>query len=525
MWRNAVNKASWRAWVLAGLMAPALAVNPVVAAPKAGIKEATNYAISGKFNRDTVADLARKLAQQPYQPLDASLPEQLEGLNYDQYRDIRFNSASSIWAGEELPFQMQLFHRGFYFKDPVEVAIIDNGEAKHLAYSPNLFSTGQVMQQPLPNEDIGFAGFRLHNPLNRADYFDELAVFQGASYFRSLGRNQAYGLSARGLAIKTADPEGEEFPAFRAFWIEKPTKESNSVVVYALLDSPSTTGSYRFTIRPGTNTVMDVEATLFPRVELKKIGLAPGTSMFMFSANGRERADDFRPQVHDSDGLLMLNGRGERLWRPLANPKDLQISAFMDNAPLGFGLMQRNRDFNSYQDLEARYERRPSLWVEPVGNWGKGAVVLVEIPTNSEVHDNIVAFWSPSEAIPAGSEYSFAYRLVWGQGPLVSPGEGRVEATRSGRAEISGPTPKRLFVIDYVFPNPLPGITPQRPEAQVKNSAGEVSNVVIVENPETGGYRVSFQLDPQDQKLIELRLDLKFSDGRKAESWMYRWTR
>ncbi len=528
---NVVSPLSWKKIAAVCVLSSGWAMTaalPLQAAPatdKSSVSAAAQYAVDGKFNRNTVADLARKLAKKPYKEPATTLPVNLRDLNYDQYRDIRFNPAAAIWADDGLPFQMQMFHRGFYFKETVEIAIIEEGVSRHLSYSPELFTTGEVMQRPLPKEDIGFAGFRLHNPLNRASYFDELAVFQGASYFRSLGKNQAYGLSSRGLAIKTADPEGEQFPTFRAFWIEKPTKESNSIVVYALLDSPSTTGAFRFTLRPGTNTVMDVEATLFPREDLTKIGLGAGTSMFMFSSYAREKVDDFRPRVHDSDGLLMLNGRGERLWRPLNNPSSLQVSAFMDHAPLGFGLLQRNRDFANFQDLEARYERRPSLWVEPVGNWGRGAVVLVEIPTQSEIHDNIVAYWSPKEIIPAGSEYSFAYRLVWGAPPIAQPGEAVVDATRSGRADISGPMPERLFVVDYRFPAPVQGIETQMPTARVKNSGGEVSNIVVVENPVNGGYRVSFELDPQDQKLIELRMDLEFSDGRKAESWMYQWTR
>jgi glucans biosynthesis protein len=487
-------------------------------------KVAAQYAISGKFNRDTVTDLARRLSKKPYEAPKATLPESLENLNYDQYRDIRFDPKSAIWADEDLPFQLQMFHRGFYYKDPVEIAIIENGQAKHLNYSSKQFSTGKVMNKPLPKEDIGFAGFRIHNPLNRKDYFDELAVFQGASYLRSLGKDQSYGLSSRGLALNTAGPEKEEFPSFRAFWIEKPTHGSPSIVVYALLDSPSTTGSYRFTIRPGENTVMDVEATLFPRVDLSKVGLAAGTSMFMFSSYGRQEVDDFRPKVHDSDGLLMLNGRGERLWRPLYNPKKLNISAFMDNSPMGFGLMQRDRTFDHYQDLEARYEKRPSLWVEPIGNWGTGSVVLVEIPTDSEIHDNIVAYWQPKEVIPKGSEYSYAYRMAWGGWPKASANEGIVASTRGGRADISGPTPKRLFVIDYEFPNSLTSEGLALPTAKVKNNKGKIANVVVRANPETHGYRVSFELDPEDNELIELRMDLEFEDARKAETWMYQWT-
>lgn len=483
-----------------------------------------NFAVSGTFNRSTVAEIARNLAKQPYQPTDASLPDVLDQLTYDQYRDIRFKPEAAVWANTGLPFQMQLFHRGFYFKDPVEVAIVENGEARHLAYDPAMFAIGPLVPQPVPTEDIGFAGLRLHGPINRPDYFDEVVVFQGASYFRSLGKGQTYGLSARGLALKTADPEGEEFPIFRAFWVETPVAGSETCVIHALLDSQSTTGAYRFTIRPGMPTLMDVEAQLFPRVDLDKVGLAPGTSMFFFSANGRDDVDDFRPEVHDSDGLLMVTGRGERLWRPLANPNDLQISAFIDQSPRGFGLIQRNRDFTSYQDLEAGYERRPSLWIEPVGDWGAGAVTLVEIPTDAEIHDNIVAYWSPREKIPAGSEYSFAYRLAWGEEPTLAAAAARVAATRSGRASVGGPTPERLFVIDYVFADGVDRAKLGGPKATVNASKGQVRNVVIHDNPATGGLRLSFQIDPQNETLIEIRATMTFESGTPAETWIYRWT-
>lgn len=483
-----------------------------------------NFAVTGPFNRSTVAEIARALAKAEFVPPNAPLPEVLDQLTYDQYRDIRFRPEQSIWANTGLPFQLQLFHRGFYFKEPVEVAIVENGQATHLAYDPALFSYGPLVPQPIPNEDIGFSGLRIHGPINRSDYFDEVLVFQGASYFRSLGKGQVYGLSARALAIKTADPEGEEFPVFRAFWVETPVAGSETVVVSALLDSPSTTGAYRFTVRPGMPTLMDVEAQLFPRVDLARIGLAPGTSMFYFSANGRDEIDDFRPEVHDSDGLLMVTGRGERLWRPLANPQTLQISAFQDQAPRGFGLIQRDRAFHNYQDLEAAYERRPSLWVEPVGDWGAGAVILVEIPTDSEIHDNIVAFWAPRDPLPAGSEFSFSYRLAWGGDPQMALGPAYVAATRSGRADVGGPTPVRLYVLDYVFTEGTDREKLGTPKATVTASKGIVRNVVIHDNPATGGLRVAFHLDPENEQLIELRAVLGFESGVTAETWVYRWT-
>jgi glucans biosynthesis protein len=480
--------------------------------------------VAGPFDRSVVTELARKLAKAAYEPPPNELPPEIRDLTYDQYRDIRFKPAAAIWAGEGMPFQLQFFHRGFYYKDEIDFSIVKDGKAAHLPYSQQMFDFGPLVPRPLPQGDIGFAGFRIHGPINRPDYYDEIAVFQGASYFRSLGKGQAYGLSARGLAVKTAEPEGEEFPIFRSFWIETPVKDSETIVVHALLDSVSVAGAYRFTIRPGYPTVMDVEATIFPRVELARVGLAPSTSMFFFSANGRSGIDDFRPEVHDSDGLLMLNGRGERLWRPLANPKTLQISSFVDAGPRGFGLIQRNRDIDAYQDFEAAYERRPSLWVEPVGDWGQGTVTLVEIPSDSEIHDNIVAYWQPQTPIAAGSEYAFSYRLSWGGDPLQEPGSAVVAETRSGRASVQGPSPVRLFVIDYVIPDGSRGMPAEDPKAKVFNNAGKIANVVMAKNPVTKGWRLSFHLDPESAASIELRVELSFADERSAETWMYRWT-
>lgn len=481
------------------------------------------YARDGSFSDDTVIEQARRLAAAPYAAPSAPMPRSLAGLDYDHYRDIRFKPEAAIWAKEGMSFRVHVLHRGWLFADPVEIALVDGDTAHHLPYRPDFFSTGKVMTSPLPNDDLGYSGWRALHPINRARVFDEVVVFQGASYFRSLGRDQAYGLSARGLAIKTADPSGEEFPSFRAFWIERPARSGHVLVVHALLDSPSTTGAYRFTIRPGASTMMDVDAALFPRSKLDNVGLAPATSMFMFSANGRERADDFRPEVHDSDALLMFNGTGEHLLRPLANPVDLQVSAFQDRTPKGFGLLQRNRNLADYQDFEAQYERRPSLWIEPLGDWGEGAVVLTEIPSDAEIHDNIVLFWRPRQPIAAGSEYRFSYRLFWGGDPSGAYDRARIVATRRGRADTHAPTPVRRFIVDYSRP---PGARSNAalPEAKVTASTGEIKSVVVEANPLIGGYRLSFAFDPKQTKLSELRAELAFEDGRSAETWVYRWT-
>jgi glucans biosynthesis protein len=476
----------------------------------------------GDFSRASVVELARKLAEADYVPPPTDLPDSIKDLTYEQYRDIRFDREAAIWD-KGLPFRLELFHRGFYYKEEIDVAIVSEETAEHLPYSSELFDIGDRVPQPITDEDIGFAGIRLLGHLNAPEKLDEIAVFLGASYFRSLGRGEVYGLSARGLALKTGSSEGEEFPLFRAFWVEKPLADSEAVVVHALLDSVSVAGAYRFTIRPGDATRMDVEATLFPRVELDKVGLAPGTSMFFFGPNGREGVDDYRPEVHDSDGLLIVNGRGERIWRPLSNPTTLQTSAFVDAAPHGFGLMQRNRDPNTYQDFEAHYERRPGLWVEPVGDWGQGAVVLVEIPSDSEINDNIVAYWQPKQPIPARSEFSFAYQMFWGGEPALSGPTAVVCATRRGRASLRGDSPIRRFVVDYEL-RATEGDPPSSPEARVSASAGTVTEVTIQKNPLTGGWRLTFKLDPEDAESIELRADLMLDDTLAAEHWLYRWT-
>ncbi len=483
------------------------------------------YARSGAFDASTVVEIARKLSKSPYAPPNTALPPPIDKLNYDQYRDIRVAPSATFWTKPGSRFRLQLLPVGYLFNAAVEIALVKDGRATHVAFRPEMFTTGKVAPGPLPAKDIGFSGIRLQFQINKPRLFDEFAVFQGASYFRAVGRNQGYGLSARGLAMRTGDPKGEEFVIFRAFWIEEPARSSTTVVVHALLDGPSVSGAFRFAIQPGANTIMDVQSVLFPRVDLDEIGIAPGNSMFMFSFNGRRKADDFRPQIHDSDGLLIFNGRGEHIWRPLANPALLQLSAFGDHAPQGFGLMQRDRNPADYQDFEQQFERRPSLWVEPVGDWGPGSVILVEIPSDAEIHDNIVAFWRSKEIIRTGAELRQSYRLSWGEEPKAASDHVRVIATAHGRADPLAPTPVRRFVIDY-SPNVAPhGRRSPLPHAAVAASAGKISNVVVSDNPLTHGDRVTFVFDPENTELSELRVDLKYDDGRKAEVWLYRWTK
>ncbi|MBP0445191.1 glucan biosynthesis protein G [Roseomonas sp. SSH11] len=476
------------------------------------------------FDDTTVRRMAREMATKPFSPPDERLPGPLSDLSYDAYRRIQYDAGRSLWRPEGLPFQMQPFHRGFLFRPRVPLFEVANGRAAPIRYDASAFSLGDLgVSVP---DDLGFAGFRLTHPLNRPDHFDEVAAFVGASYFRAIGQGHVYGLSARGLAIATAERGGEEFPIFRAFWLQRPQAQGNSMVVHALLDSPSTTGAYRFTIRPGADTVFDVESVLYPRVDMPTAGIAPLTSMFLLSPLDRLGTDDYRTAVHDSDGLMLSTGRGEAVWRPLANPRELQVSVFADANPRGFGLMQRRRSFRDYNDLEARYDRRPGCWVEPIGDWGEGAVHLVEIPTKEEIHDNIAAFWRPRTPLRAGQEYSFVYRLHWASAAAF-PGGGRPppaqfeEASQGAKLGTAG---ARLFVLEAK--GGRLGALPEgaKPVLDVSASVGRVLNPLLQRNEETGAWRASFELVPGNERLIELRALLRDEGGPLSETWLFRWT-
>jgi glucans biosynthesis protein len=492
----------------------------------AGVQGATpvppaDIAIAAKpvFNAENVVEAARSLAATDFAKPAIELPEPFKALSYDQYRDIRFRADQAIWRGEKLDFELQLFPMGWLYEMPVELNIIEDGVPRKLVANDRLFSLGPLIGEGPEAAPFGFSGFRVHGPINRADYYDEFVVFQGASYLRAVGRGQNYGASARGLAINTARPGGEEFPFFRTFWIEKPKPGTPQMIVHALLDSPSTTGAFRFVIQAGEATVMDVEATLFPRKGVPHVGFAPLTSMFLHGPADPRPMLDFRPEVHDSEGLAIWNGSGELIWRPLVNPKTLQISAFMDKDPKGFGLWQRDRAFASYQDLEAHYQRRPSVWVEPKGGWGEGFIELVEIPVEDEIHDNIAVYWKPAKGLEAGQQVKFDYRLHWANHVPATWAASRVAKTRIGAAKKPG---NFLFVIDFEGQ----AVTDIRdlPVADATASTGTISNVVVQRNADLPGVRVSFELSPDGSELVELRLVLKAAEQTLSESWLYRWT-
>ncbi len=468
------------------------------------------------FDPAMVIARARALGAALYVPPPTISHDWLD-LSYDDFRGIWFNTRDTLFRGNPGAVQAEFFVAGLYFPHKIGLNAVENGLSRPITFGLRNFLTTDKFPA-LPEDGTGFAGFRLLGEVEEKDLFQEYAVFQGASYFRAIGRGQTYGLSARGLALNTAGVGPEEFPVFRDFWIEAAEPDAPTVIVHALLDSPSVAGAYRFEITKGQTTRIAVASHLFPRTDLATAGIAPGTSMFLFNDINRTRFDDFREAVHDSDGLLMVNGAGETLWRPLTNPRGVEVSAFGDTGPRGFGLMQRARRPGDFNDLVAQYERRPSLWVEPVGNWGAGAVMLAELPTDKEINDNIVAFWRPAAPLNAEQEHRFDYVLSWCAAAPVEGLVAPVMATRTGaRIFETG----RIFSIDYA-PHPALGDDPALVEVRLSTSAGQIASQLLQVNPATGGLRLDFTLKG-DAPTAELRAELWRAGQRAAEVWLNRW--
>ncbi|MCP3144677.1 glucan biosynthesis protein [Pyxidicoccus xibeiensis] len=506
------NKA-WSAWVCAAVVASATAASARAAPAKPA-------ASARAFPPGTVVERARALAARPYVAPKSTLPEAYQQLSYDAYRDIRYRDEKALWRGDGLPYQAQFFHPGFLYPVPVAVHVVEHGKAEPVRFSPELFTYGALVKPgPLAKAD-GFAGLKLTHPLNRAGHFDEVLSFLGASYFRALGRGTVYGLSARGVAIDTALPRPEEFPSFRELWLERPAPGADRVVVHALMDGPSLTGAYRFTVIPGASTVMEVEATLFARKAVEQLGLAPLTSMYLFGENDRGTYDDFRPEVHDSDGLFVWMREGEQLWRPLQNPSRVSVSSFRAASPRAFGLLQRDTAFTSYEDLEARYELRPSAWVEPVGDWGPGAVRLVELPTPQEVHDNIVAFWVPDAPLTPGVPLRVAYRLHWGAQAPWPRTTSAVTATRIAAGDSAG---ARRFVLDF-SPEAGASRSDGPVDILITASRGQVLHRTVRRHEPSGGWRATFEWVPDAGAPSELRAYLRRGSETLTETWSYLWT-
>lgn len=479
------------------------------------------------FDFASLKGKAKSLSDTAYVAPSDKLPPAIAALNWDQHQSLRFERDAALWTQSNSHFRAEFFHLGMFTRTPVKIFEVLDGAAEPIHYDSSLFDYSQTdLSKNERPEDIGFAGFRLHA---MTDWERDLISFLGASYFRAVGSSMQYGLSARGLAINTAHPDGEEFPRFTEFYLQKPDPGSNQVEIYALMDSPSVTGAYHFIFTPGEPAIIRVDAALYPRSEVERWGIAPLTSMYQVGENDRRMDWDWRTEIHDSDGLAMHRGNGEWIWRPLTNPATLHYNTYLDENPRGFGLLQRDRNFDHYQDDGVFYDRRPSVWVEPIGDWGKGAVALTEIPTNDETFDNIVAYWQPAEPMTPGEEVLISYNLYWGNEAPVHPQLAQVQATHTGLGGVIGQERSYYsyrFVID--FDGPIFNMLGRDPEitAEVSTSAGEVEIVSARPIHSVGGYRARFDLIPPEDsnEPINLRLYLKKDDLPLSETWLYQWT-
>ena len=500
-------------------------------APKKSAKRLRNALVTGSalfclfgagqlwaFSLDDVAAEAKTLAEQKYQAPRSNLPKEFRDMKFADYQKIQFNRDKAQWAGDKTPFKLSFYHQGMHFDTPVKINEVTATTVEEIKYDPSRFDFGDVQFDPKATENLGWAGFRVLYPINKADKQDEIMTMLGASYFRVVGKGQIYGLSARGMAIDTALPSGEEFPRFTEFWIEKPKPNDKHLVIFALLDSPRATGAYRFTLRPGVDTVVDVKAQMFLRDKVGKLGIAPLTSMYLFGANQPSKVLNYRRELHDSSGLAIHAGNGEWIWRPLNNPKHLSVSNFSVENPRGFGLLQRGRDFSHYEDLDDNYDKRPSAWIEPQGDWGKGSVDLVEIPTADETNDNIVAFWSPDTLPEPLKPFDFAYRMHWtlDEAALHPTDSAWVKQTLRSTGDVKQsnlirqPDGSVAYLVDFEGPSlkALPENAAVRSQVSIGDNAELVENNVRY-NPETKGWRLTLRMKIKDpSKATEMRAAL-----------------
>lgn len=470
------------------------------------------------FNLDDVAAKAKDLAGQKYEAPKSNLPAVFREMKFADYQKIRFREDKAEWAKAKTPFKLSFYHQGMHFDTPVTINEVVGSKVHEIKYDASRFDFGDLSFDTKATEKLGYAGFRVLYPINKADKQDEIMTLLGASYFRVVGKGQAYGLSARGLAIDTALPSGEEFPRFTEFWIERPKATDKQLVIYALLDSPRSTGAYRLTLRPGSDTIVDVKSKVFLRDHVSRLGIAPLTSMFLFGGNQPSKVLNYRPALHDSEGLSIHAGNGEWLWRPLNNPKHLAVSNFSVENPRGFGLLQRQREFSQFEDLDDNYHKRPSAWIEPVGDWGKGTVDLVEIPTADETNDNIVAFWSPEKLPEPGTAAEFEYRLHWtmDESELHSPKLGWVKQTLRSTGDVKQsnlirqPDGSVAFLVDFEGPvlKALPEDTAVRSQVSLGDN-GELVENSLRYNPEIQGWRLTLRFKVKDSnKATEMRAAL-----------------
>lgn len=482
--------------------------------------------VGNTFDFETVVDRARKLADTAYET-PQQVPEFLRDLDYQTYRAIRFKPEHSLWREPETNFQVMLVPPGRLYKHPVRLNVIDAEGVHDVPFDKRHFDYPDSSLEKRMSSDLGYGGFKLTFPLDDAGNQNQFLVFAGASYYRAVGKGNSFGLSGRGLAIDTGLPKGESFPDFVEFWLERPAPDAERMTVYGLLDGENVTGAYRFTVMPGQTTTLRVTSKLFPRQNIEQLGVAPLTSMFYYDGKTPKPKGEWRPEVHDSDGLLIHNGEsGEWLWRPLRNPETLSMDYFDTLDVAGFGLLQRDQAFDSYMDPEARYDTRPSAWVEPRGSWGKGKVVLVQIPTPDETNDNVVAFWTPEEPVSQeDAPMTFEYSVHYGGPEIPDEPMARVVDTFIGDGSRIGGGDEEgaVRVIADFAGGPLAKLDP---EASVSSSVsmlneGELLGHYVEYIPRLDRWRLSILARPASGESLAVRAFLKQEDDTLSETWSF----
>lgn len=478
------------------------------------------------FSFQNVIDQARERAAKPYQP-PPEIPRFMRELSFHDYQSIRFDPEKSLWREGGVRFNVMFLSPGLFYGHPVVMNVVDGQGVNRVEYQKSYFRFEDPELEKRVPPDLGFAGFKLTFPFFEPNVPNQFLVFAGASYFRGVGKHNAWGISARGIAVNTGLPSGEEFPSFVEFWLVHPQPEAKSVTFYGLLDGKSLTGAYRFVVTPGEQTDLQVRAVLFPRGPVELMGVAPLTSMFYYGENTGRPAGEWRTEVHDSDGLLIHDGASsEWLWRPLLNPRHLQMDYFHTENLRGFGLMQRDAHFTHYQDLGARYELRPSVWVEPQGNWGKGRVVLVQLPTPNETNDNIVAFWTPAAKIQQPGQLLFDYRIRFGGPDLAAEPLGRTINTFVGDGNrVGGGSEKGAYrlIVDFAG-GPLQKLPKDAPVVGnvTMLEQGELIEQFVEYNEPLQSWRLSILARPAKDKPVSLRAFLTEGEGALTETWTYR---
>jgi len=509
--------------LLANVIAAPLSWRAAGANEEAGRENGLAFGEPEPFSWEGLKRRAADLARKPWDDDPSPYSAVLERIDYDAFQAIIFRKDHALWTDGKGGPPIQLFHLGRYFQKPVAIYDVESGTAREILYRRDYFDMpADSPARSLPH-DIGYAGFRVEAPSQKTDWL----AFLGASYFRSSGELDQYGLSARGLAIDTALPTPEEFPRFTHFWLERDPADDRRILVHALLNSPSVAGAYRFDCRKSEGVVLDVACILFPRKPIRRLGIAPLTSMYWYSETIKGQAMDWRPEIHDSDGLAIWNGTGERIWRPLNNPPHIVTNAFLDRNPKGFGLLQRDRDFDHYQDDGVFYDRRPSVWIEPTSDWGGGQLQLVEMPTDEEIHDNIVLYWVPDGEIGPGAPLNFSYRMFWTAEEPYPSELGRVMATYIGVGGVPGqprPVGAVRFVVDFRGPK-VANLVRGDAKPEVTLSRGEVSladSYPVVGRE--GLYRAFFDVTVTGEEPIDMRMFIRGKDGSAlSETWLYQY--